>query len=429
MNLDFPREFGRVVRRCLEKDPSRRFQGADDLRLELEEVRREFISGELTSEPRVTSSLSSATSNVVGESTGTSGSAPGSSRVGSGISGEGSSDSFVSHSQRAGLTRLLVVYTLVSALVLFLVRWAMLEFGLPGWVLPGAFVLLIVGLPILVATAWIQAGSTPSASSPVSQPNETATSPGGLRKWLTWRRAIGGGALAFLAWGIVISGYVLTRSQGIGPAASLVSAGVLEEKSRILIADFLNQTDDPMLGQAMKEAFTVDLSQSSIVRLATPPEIASALRRMEMDPKTALDKERAIEVALRDGIPAVVTGQINPAGSGAVLSVRLLEPKSGEALAAFRENAAGPDGMIPAIDRLSSRLREKLGESLKTIRANPPLDQVDQGTGPPRSRHFGNTPKPSCSRRKETTPIGRFPCSRKPRASTPPLPWPIGSSR
>ncbi|MCA9726942.1 MAG: tetratricopeptide repeat protein [Candidatus Eisenbacteria bacterium] len=151
---------------------------------------------------------------------------------------------------------------------------------------------------------------------------------------------------------------------------------MLEDKSRILIADFLNQTDDPLLSQAMKEAFTVDLSQSSVVRLVTPAEVSSALERMELDPETRLDEATAKEVALRDGIPAVITGQINPAGSGALLSVRLISPESGTPLAAFRENASGPDEMIPAIDRLSSRLREKMGESLKSIRANPPLDQV-----------------------------------------------------
>jgi serine/threonine protein kinase len=39
---DLPNHLGRIVRRCLEKDPNRRFQSARELRIELEELRREL---------------------------------------------------------------------------------------------------------------------------------------------------------------------------------------------------------------------------------------------------------------------------------------------------------------------------------------------------------------------------------------------------
>jgi eukaryotic-like serine/threonine-protein kinase len=43
-----PLELGRIVRRCLAKDPTRRYQSALDLRNELEEIKHELDSGELT---------------------------------------------------------------------------------------------------------------------------------------------------------------------------------------------------------------------------------------------------------------------------------------------------------------------------------------------------------------------------------------------
>jgi Tol biopolymer transport system component len=46
-----PRELGRVVRRCLAKDPGRRYQSALDLRNELEEIKQELDSGELSPGP------------------------------------------------------------------------------------------------------------------------------------------------------------------------------------------------------------------------------------------------------------------------------------------------------------------------------------------------------------------------------------------
>ena len=45
---DISRELGRIVARCLRKDPNRRFQHMDDVKIALEELQEESISGKLT---------------------------------------------------------------------------------------------------------------------------------------------------------------------------------------------------------------------------------------------------------------------------------------------------------------------------------------------------------------------------------------------
>ncbi|MEZ5332526.1 MAG: protein kinase [Thermoanaerobaculia bacterium] len=47
-NTRLPRHLGRIVRRCLQKDPGRRYQSALDLRNDLLELREDLASGELT---------------------------------------------------------------------------------------------------------------------------------------------------------------------------------------------------------------------------------------------------------------------------------------------------------------------------------------------------------------------------------------------
>ncbi len=47
LNTALPRHLGRVIRRCLEKDPRRRYQSALDVRNELDDLRREVDSGEM----------------------------------------------------------------------------------------------------------------------------------------------------------------------------------------------------------------------------------------------------------------------------------------------------------------------------------------------------------------------------------------------
>ncbi|MCA9726941.1 MAG: serine/threonine protein kinase [Candidatus Eisenbacteria bacterium] len=114
VNTDLPSGLGRIVRRCLEKDPDRRFQGADDLRLELEDVRREHASAGRSPNPGTGLSSRTATATPAGTTNHDPRSARGSTLR---PSDDGSSDSFAGRTRRAGLPRLLVVFALVSVLV------------------------------------------------------------------------------------------------------------------------------------------------------------------------------------------------------------------------------------------------------------------------------------------------------------------------
>ena len=170
------------------------------------------------------------------------------------------------------------------------------------------------------------------------------------------------------------------RVLGIGPIGSLVAAGVLDERDRLILADFENHTPDSLLAGAVIEALRIDLAQSPMVTVVEPSYVAGVLARMERESDARLDLELAREVALREGIKAVIAGEINAAGSGYVLSVRLVSAETAEAFAAFRETARNPDAVIGAIDKLSRKLRERIGESLRTIRANEPLAAVTTGS-------------------------------------------------
>jgi tetratricopeptide (TPR) repeat protein len=67
---------------------------------------------------------------------------------------------------------------------------------------------------------------------------------------------------------------------------------------------------------------------------------------------------------------------VGSAGSGYIFTAALHDPDTGSPLASFRRTAAGPDEVIAAIDGLSQDIREKAGESLRTIKAEEPLDAV-----------------------------------------------------
>jgi tetratricopeptide (TPR) repeat protein len=166
----------------------------------------------------------------------------------------------------------------------------------------------------------------------------------------------------------------------VGPFATLLSAGVLNARDKVLVADFENRSSDSTLGQSVTEALRIDLARSAIVRLVETADVAAALRRMQRDGAEPLIGAVAREVAEREGAKAVVSGEIAPLGGGFVLSARVVAPSDGRTLLAERETATDAAGLIGAVDQLSRKIREGLGESLKSIRGGEPLETVTTGS-------------------------------------------------
>src|SRR2546430_2160498 len=144
----------------------------------------------------------------------------------------------------------------------------------------------------------------------------------------------------------------------------------------LVLADFENRTADSTLGPSLTEALRVDLAQSGVIRLLDVATVGQALGRMGRPPSTPLDLAVARELAQREGAKGVVRGQIDPLGRGYVVSAELVSAADGAALVSLRETAQDDGAIIAAVDRLSGKLRERIGESLKTIRASDPLEQV-----------------------------------------------------
>src|SRR5579885_3283669 len=75
---------------------------------------------------------------------------------------------------------------------------------------------------------------------------------------------------------------------------------------------------------AVWEAVRADLGQSPVVSIVTPQTVASALQRMQRAPNTRVDTAVARDIARREGIKAVVGGDIHSVGSGFIVTLRLV---------------------------------------------------------------------------------------------------------
>ncbi len=271
--------------------------------------------------------------------------------------------------QAPQLQAIILRFTVGAAVALGALYAAMIALGLPDWVFPVGVLLALIGLPIILYSAsldkqraFLDSGERKKLT--------------GLRAWLTTKRAYQGGMLAAGGLLIAILGFVGLRAAGIGPFATLISGGTLSEQDLLVIADFDNTTEDASLGFTVTEAFRIDLSQSSAVRLMDRSAVKSTLQRMQVNADTTLSSNLALQIAEREGAKGVIEGDITAAGAGFILNARILSGTDGSQLAAFRESARSDADILDAIDRLSAKLREGIGESLIEIRSDRPLEQV-----------------------------------------------------
>ena len=274
--------------------------------------------------------------------------------------------------RRGHPARVAALFAGAAAAVLGVVYLLVHVLGLPDWVFLGAIALLVAGFPIMLVTGWLERRRAQARATG----GVTTTPAGGLQHLFTWRRATRGGYVAFAALGVGTLGWVSMRFLGVGPVGTLMAKGRLAENDRLVVADFENHSADPNLGQTLTEAFRIDLAQTRIVSLVSSSAIGDALARMQRSTTAPLNADLAREVATREGAKAVVAGEISTAGQGFVLSARLISAADGSELVALRETADDDRGLVSALDRLSKRLRERIGESLRTIRAGQPLERV-----------------------------------------------------
>lgn len=318
-----------IVMRCLEKHPADRFQTAGDLLAQLEVV--------------LTPSGGSAPTDAVPTVS------------------SGTKEAL----KKSHPVRVMAAFAAAAIATLAVVWVAVQQLGLPDWVFYGAIILLILGLPIILATGYFERKRAQARATGRIIPPDVS----GVHRHFTWQRAIRGGFLAFAGLGIITAGYSAMRLAGIGPAGTLVAAGKVASSSQLIVADFVNRTTDTTLGPTLTEAMRIDLAQSRIVRILSSTEMLEALQRMEKPPETAITLPVAREMATREGAKVIVAGEVNAAGRSYLMVARLLDATDGKELLALRETSPDDAGIVDAIDRLSARLRERIGESLRTIRA------------------------------------------------------------
>jgi tetratricopeptide (TPR) repeat protein len=278
----------------------------------------------------------------------------------------------------------LAIYAGAFVVVAVLAKAAIVGIGLPEWVFAGSLIVMALGLPVVLWTGYVQRVARRAMTiTPTYTPGGTATVARGTiatmalkaAPRMSWYKTARGGMYAMGAFVVLIGAAMGMRAADIGPFATL--RGALGKQSSLILTDFRTSNNtDSTLGRVVSDAIRAGLTGSRVFTVTPQSAINAALTRMQRPLTTRVDSAIAREIALRDGLKAIVDGEITSVTGGYIVAVRLIRADSGIELASFRETGDGPRGLIDAADKLARALRSKAGESLREVNGTPALAQA-----------------------------------------------------
>ncbi|MGD2151891.1 MAG: hypothetical protein PVG79_01405 [Gemmatimonadales bacterium] len=293
---------------------------------------------------------------------------------------------------RRSLWQVLAVYVGASWAVLEATDQVQERFLMPDWVYGAAWVVLLVGFPIVLASALVREETAGPArqgepadrvASPAAaagkRPVETERAAGGGLVGVVARRLTRGRAVLAVVVALALVGLagalVVVRGAARVTEAHGAAGDAFEERAWLVVAGFEAPAGEEDLGRAVRTALMTELGQSRYVNVYGDNQVRPVLGRMMLPDTAPLTERLALELAQREGLAAVLAGSVHRVGGGYQLSARVVEPGSGRELIGVTA-AAGSDRLLEGIEDLSRQVRARLGESGAALRQSLPLPRV-----------------------------------------------------
>ena len=239
------------------------------------------------------------------------------------------------------LGKVIAVYASGSFVVLQVVDLFQERLELPAWLFPAALILLIIGLPIVVATALVQDNDFKSQL---------------VEKHFTWSKAIGGGAVAFLV--LLVAAVMYARDR----------FGGNEELDANLVAVFpfrVSGAESSLhyLAEGMVDLLAAKLSGDAGPRAADARTALAAWRRIDA---TDPEPEQLVRAARSIGARRLIIGEIVGDANQLTINASVTDTRSGRRVQHFVSGRA---------DELPARIDE-LAAVLLSLDAGEPRDRL-----------------------------------------------------
>lgn len=154
---------------------------------------------------------------------------------------------------------------------------------------------------------------------------------------------------------------------GIGFYVHKRQAVQLTDKDQIILADFTNQTGDPVFDATLKEALAIQLEQSPLLQLVSDVELHSNLLHLGQARDQKITPDLALQLGRRLGVKALLTGTIVSLGSSYVIEINAVNVATGAVFAREQVTASNKTDVLPEVSKAATSIRSRLGESLASI--------------------------------------------------------------
>jgi tetratricopeptide (TPR) repeat protein len=174
----------------------------------------------------------------------------------------------------------------------------------------------------------------------------------------------------------------------VGAALAVLAAGYflspllhgkpkLTDKDTIVLADFVNNTGDPVFDGTLRQGLAVQLEQSPFLSLISDDRIQKTLPLMGQPADARLTPEIGRDICERTGSAAVLDGSIANIGSQYVLGLRAKACRGGEVLDEEQVQAPKKEDVLNALSQAAGKFRTRVGESLAMVQKhNTPLPEA-----------------------------------------------------
>ena len=142
----------------------------------------------------------------------------------------------------------------------------------------------------------------------------------------------------------------------------------LTEQDTLVLSDFANPTGDALFNETLKQGLAVELEQSPFLNILSDEKVTQQLRFMGRSPDDRLTPEVAREVCQRAGSKAMLLGSISAVGSHYAIGLKAVNCQNGDSLGEELVEANRREDVLTKLHEAGTRMREKLGESLASIR-------------------------------------------------------------
>jgi eukaryotic-like serine/threonine-protein kinase len=154
-------------------------------------------------------------------------------------------------------------------------------------------------------------------------------------------------------------------------------AAKLTDKDTVVLADFTNTTGDSVFDGTLRQGLSSQLEQSPFLNLLSDQKISQTLALMAQPKDAHFSRELARQVCQRTASAATIEGSISSLGSQYVVGVEAVNCHTGDRLAQEQVTADSKEKVLRSLSDASSKMREKLGESLSTLQKyDAPADNV-----------------------------------------------------